>query len=107
MLKSILQARTVIITGQSRKLLDQIVEGDKIKRYDVENLKFKKKRSWSVRVTRYFRVFGTEILRKHVTKGQLKKEIKLTMKNNEDDLLAIFYGRGTVKPEQTAYFIPG
>lgn len=93
MFRSLISARTVILTGQSVKLKDMLLEDGKLKNYECATESKHGRKSWRVRATLGWRLLGREIMNPEGTKLQVKKALKKLTQTKKDQLREIFYGR--------------
>ena len=95
MRRVIMSARTVIVSKQSSKLYELLVENDQIKNYDHLMNRPKLVKSWKIRATRAFRYLGRDYIDAEVDKFTIKKKLKQLTELEKSELTCIFYGRRT------------
>ena len=92
MTKTILTARKVILTKQSKDLYEQLIEDNRVKEWDLSTIKQKTKRSWKVRASRALQILPPEILFESKKQHQVKKILKSLSEDKKDSLIKIFNG---------------
>ena len=95
MRRIVMSARNVILSKQSKKLYDLLVDRGGIRNYDHLADRSKLCKSWKIRSTRALRLLGYDFIDEDKSKLEVKNKLKKLNENQKAELTCIFYGRRT------------
>ena len=90
--RTLMSARTVLLTKQSQNLYDQLVENRKLKTWTLSELTQKMKRSWRVRSCRMLQLLGPSFLRRSEKPEVTKRKFRNLEENVKQKIIKIFNG---------------